>query len=42
MFFTYCFLRDVYEGYLSLEEADDEQNNFAAKLKNLDKGKKYI
>ena len=42
MFFTYCFLRDVHEGYLSLEEADDEQSNFAAKLKNLDKGKKYI
>ena len=36
------FLRDIHEGYLSLEDADDEQCNFAAKLKNLDKGQKTI
>ena len=34
------FLRNIHEGYLSLKEADDEQNNFAAKLKNLGKGEK--
>ena len=34
------FLRDIHEGYLSLEDGDEERNNFAAKLKNLDKGKK--
>ena len=36
------FLRNVHEGHLSLEDTDDEQINFAAKLKNLDKGKKPI
>ena len=25
-----------------MKDGDDEQSNFAAKLKNLDKGKKYI
>ena len=29
------FLRDIYEGHLSLKDADDKQSNFAAKLKNL-------
>ena len=31
------FLRDIYEGHLSLKDADDKQSNFATKLKNLDK-----
>ena len=30
------------EGYKSLGDGDDEQSNFAAKLKILDKGKKTI
>ena len=30
------FLRDIHEGHLSLEDADEEQSSFAAKLKNLD------
>ena len=29
MFTTYCFLRDIREGYLSLEDADNKQSNFA-------------
>ena len=36
------FLRDIHEEYLSLKDADDEQSNFLAKLKNLNKGKKSI
>ena len=36
------FLRDIHEGNLSLEDADDEQRNFSAILKNLDKGKKQL
>ena len=36
------FLRDAHLGYLSLKDADDEQSNFAAKLKNLDKSKETI
>ena len=34
------FLRDMYEGNLSLKDADDEQSKFIVKLKNLDKGRK--
>ena len=34
------FLRDIHEGYSSLEDGDEERSNFATKLKNLDKGKK--
>ena len=34
------FLRHMYEGNLSLKDADDEQSKFTAKLKNLDKGRK--
>ena len=30
------FLRDVPEGHLSLEDADDDRSNFSAKLKNSD------
>ena len=33
------FLRYIHEGILSLIDADNEQNNFAAKLKNLVKDK---
>ena len=40
MFLAYCFLRDTHEEHLSLEDADDEQSNFAVKLKHLGKGKK--
>ena len=40
MFFTYCFLRDIHEGYLSLKDADYAQNNLAVELKNLVNGKK--
>ena len=29
----------MHEGHLSLEDADDEQSNCAAKIKNLDQGK---
>ena len=36
------FLGDIDEGHLSLKDADDGQINFAAKIKNLDKGKKAI
>ena len=40
--FWILFLRNIHEGHLSLNDADDEQSNFAAKLNNLDKGKKTI
>ena len=30
-------LRDIHEGFLSLKNADEEQSNFATKIKNLDK-----
>ena len=40
--FAYCFLRDIHEGHLSLKYSDDEQSNFAPKLKNLDKSKETI
>ena len=43
MFLAYCFLRDIHEGYSSLEDSVEEQSNFASKLNNfLDKGKKII
>ena len=41
-FLLIVFLRDLNEGYLSLKDADDEQSNFPAKIKNLDKVKKTI
>ena len=31
----HCFLRDIHWGYLSLEDADNTQSNFAIKIKNL-------
>ena len=34
MFITYCFLRYIHEGYLSLAHADNKQSNFATELKN--------
>ena len=34
------FLKDIHEGHLSLEDADDERSNCAAKIKNLEQGKK--
>ena len=41
--FYLLFFKDIYiEEYLSLEDANDELSNFAAKSKNLDKGKKTI
>ena len=36
------FFRDIHKEYLSMEVGDDEQSNFAAKIKNLDKGKKQL
>ena len=39
---TYCFLRDIHEGYLSLKDADNKQSKFATQLKNFDKGIKRI
>ena len=33
------FLRDIHDGHLTLKDADDEQGNLAAKIKNLDKDK---
>ena len=36
------FLRDLWEGHLPLKYSDHEQSNFAAKIKNLEKGKKEI
>ena len=40
--FLYFFLRDIHEGNSSLRDADDAQSIFAAKIKNLDKGKKQL
>ena len=36
------FSRDKQKWHLPLEDAGDEQSNFAAKSKNLDKSKKTI
>ena len=38
----YCFLRDIHDGYLLLEEADNKQSNFANELKNFKKGTKTL
>ena len=35
-------IRGIHEGLLSLKHVNQEQGNFAAKIKNLDKGKKTI
>ena len=37
-----AFLRDIREGYFSLKCANDEQNKFANKLKNIDKDIKSV
>ena len=42
MFITYWFLRDISEGFLSLEDADNKQNKFPTELKNFDKGIKNL
>ena len=36
------FLRDIHEGHLSIEKADNKQSNFANELKNFDKGMKTL
>ena len=36
------FLRDIQEGHLSIEKADNKQSNFANILKNFDKGIKHL
>ena len=36
------FLRDIHEGYLSLENADLKQSKFANELNNFDKGIKRL
>ena len=33
---------DILEWHLSLKDTDDDQSNFAAKIKNLDRGKKQL
>ena len=42
MFINYRFLKYIQEGYLSLEDADNKQSNFAAQLKNFGNGIKAI
>ena len=38
-----AFLRDIHQGYLSLKDADDdEQSKFTNRLKNIDKGIKSV
>ena len=41
-YLPFAFLKDMHEGNLSLEDAGDEQSNFGAKSKNLNKGKETI
>lgn len=36
------FLRDIHEGYLSLEDPDNKQSNFSIELKKFDKGIKKL
>ena len=38
----YCFLRDINEGYLSTEKADNKQSHFAYELKNFEKGARKL
>ena len=33
-----AFLRNIHEGHLSIEKADNKQSDFANELKNFDKG----
>ena len=36
------FLRDIHEGYVSLQVADDGQSKFAHEIKNIDEDKKSV
>ena len=36
------FLRDIHEGYVSLQVADDEQSKFAHEIKNIDEDAKSV
>ena len=36
------FLRDIHEGHLSIEGADNKQSKHANELKNFDKGTKTL
>ena len=36
------FLRDIHEGHLSIEKADNKHSTFAIELKNFDKGIKNL
>ena len=40
--FIIWFLRAIHEGYLSLENVDNKQSNFAIELKNFEKGTKTL
>ena len=40
--YNLLFLRDILEGHLSLEDADNKQSYFASELKNFNKGIKTI
>ena len=42
MFTAYCFLRDIHEGHLSIEKADDKKSNFINELKKFDKAIKTL
>ena len=42
MLTNYCFLRDIHKGYLSLEDADNNESKFATELKNFNKGIKTL
>ena len=37
-----AFLRNIYEGHLSIEKDDNKQSNFAIELKNFQKGTKAL
>ena len=38
-YFTYCFLKDIHKGNLSLKNADGEQIQITNELKDMVKGK---
>ena len=42
MFTAYYFLRDIHEGHLSIEKADNKKSNFINELKKFDKGIKTL
>ena len=41
-FLPTAFLKDIHERYFWIKDADDDQSNFPAELKNLDKGTEKI